>query len=64
MTDYPHPVPKLLVAAVAVLRLPGRRPLAVSQSPPKPVVGAGTIEVPSCSCATAPSGDARPCSPS
>jgi lipoprotein-anchoring transpeptidase ErfK/SrfK len=45
---------KLLVAAVAALALPTTTALAVSQSPPKPVVGAGTINVPMLAVRSAP----------
>ena len=46
MNSYRSLVLKLLVAAVAVLAFPTAA-LAVSQAPPKQVVGAGTIHVPS-----------------
>ena len=49
---------KLLIAAVAVLAFPTAA-LAVSQAPPKPVVGAGTINVPLLSVRSAPSGGAH-----
>ena len=47
MNSYPRTVLKLLVAAVAVLAFPtaGLSVSSVSQSPPQPVVGAGTIDV-------------------
>ena len=51
MNSYPRSVLKLLVAAIAVLAFPAAalsvgQSAAVSQSPPKAVVGAGTIIVP------------------
>ena len=49
---------KLLVVAVAALAFPTAA-LAVSQSPPKPVVGAGTINVPTLLVRSTPSGKAR-----
>jgi hypothetical protein len=47
----------LVVAAAAALVVPGAA-LAVAQSPPKPVVGAGTISVPQLLVRKAPSGRA------
>ena len=63
MSRYPQTVLKqtvlkLLVAAVAVLAFPTAA-LAVSQSPPKQVVGSGTINVPMLSVRSAPSGGAH-----
>jgi lipoprotein-anchoring transpeptidase ErfK/SrfK len=58
MNRYPHIVLKLLVAAVAALAFPTVA-LAVSQSPPKHVVGSGTINVAMLSVRSAPSGHAR-----
>jgi len=49
---------KLLVAGVVALAFPTAA-LAVSQSPPKPVVGAGTINVPALSVRNAPNARAR-----
>ena len=46
MNSYPALVLKLLVAAVAVLAFPTAALGASSQAPPKAVVGAGTINVP------------------
>jgi len=45
MTKYPANVLKLLAAAAVALALPTAA-MAVSQTAPKPVVGAGTINVP------------------
>jgi lipoprotein-anchoring transpeptidase ErfK/SrfK len=56
MTSCPAHVQKLLAAAATVLVFPGAA-LAVGQSPPKAVVGAGTINVPTLLVRTAP--DAR-----
>ncbi len=58
MNSYPSLVLKLLAAAVAVLAFPTAA-LAVSQSPPKPVVGAGTINVVSLLVRNAPDAKAR-----
>jgi lipoprotein-anchoring transpeptidase ErfK/SrfK len=58
MNGYPHTVLKLLVAAVVALAFPTAA-LAVSQSPPKPVIGSGTINVPTLLVRSAPSGRAR-----
>jgi lipoprotein-anchoring transpeptidase ErfK/SrfK len=58
MNRYPHIVLKLLVAVVAALTFPAAA-LAVSQSPPTPVVGAGTINVATLLVRSAPRGDAR-----
>ena len=53
-----HIMLKVTVAAVAALAFPTAA-LAVSQSPPKPVVGSGTINVPTLLVRNAPSGSAR-----
>ena len=58
MNRHPDTVLKLVVAAAAALAFPTAA-LAVSQSPPKPVVGSGTINVPTLSVRSAPSGGAR-----
>ena len=58
MNRYPHTVLKLVAAAIAALAFPTAA-LAVSQSPPKAVVGTGTINVPMLSVRSAPSGGAR-----
>ena len=58
MTRYPHTAFKLLIAAAAALAFPTAA-LAVSQSPPKQVVGSGTINVPMLSVRSAPNGGAR-----
>ena len=58
MNRYSLPVLKLLVAAVAALALPTAA-LAVSQAPPKDVVGAGTINVPTLAVRSAPRDSAR-----
>ncbi len=50
---------KLAVATAAALLVVPATALAVSQSPPKPVVGAGTINVPTLVVRSAPSGKAR-----
>jgi lipoprotein-anchoring transpeptidase ErfK/SrfK len=57
MSRSPHALLKLLVAVVAALAFPTVA-LAVSQSPPKSVVGSGTINVPTLSIRSAPSGRA------
>lgn len=57
MSRYPHTVLKL-VAAVGVALVFPTAALAVSQSPPKPVVGSGTINVPLLSVRNAPSATA------
>jgi lipoprotein-anchoring transpeptidase ErfK/SrfK len=49
---------KFLIAAVVALAFPTAA-LAISQSPPKPVVGAGTINVPMLSVRNAPNARAR-----
>ena len=51
-------VPRLLVVAVAALAFPAAA-LAVTQSPPKQVVGSGTINVPMLAVRSAPSSGAR-----
>ena len=61
MNGYPRTVLKLLVAAIAVLAFPaaalsGGQSTAVGQSPPKAVVGAGTINVPTLLVRKAPTG--------
>ena len=67
MNGYPRTVLKLLVAAIAVLAFPAAalsvgqsttvgQSAAVSQSPPKAVVGAGTINVPTLLVRKAPNG--------
>jgi lipoprotein-anchoring transpeptidase ErfK/SrfK len=53
MKRSPHICLKLLVTTAAVLAFPTVA-LAVSQSPPKPVVGSGTINVPTLSIRSAP----------
>lgn len=63
MNRYPQTVLdsaalKLLVVAAAALLFPTAA-FAVSQSPPKPVIGSGTINVPTLSVRSAPSGGAR-----
>lgn len=58
MPRYPHTAFKLLIAAAAALAFPTAA-LAVSQSPPKPVVGSGTINVPTLLVRSAPNGGAR-----
>ena len=62
MNRYPRSVVKLLAAAIAVLAFPAAalsldQAASVSQSPPKTVVGAGTISVPTLLVRKAP--DAR-----
>ena len=57
VNGYPAVVPKLLAAVVVALAFPGAA-LAVSQSPPKPVVGAGTINVPLLAVRSAPGAEA------
>jgi len=54
MSRSPHVLRKLLAAAVAALAFPTAA-LAVSQSPPKPVIGSGTIDVPTLLVRNAPS---------
>ena len=49
---------KILVGTVVALAFPTSA-LAVSQSPPRPVVGSGTINVPTLAVRSAPSGGAR-----
>ena len=58
MNRYPDTMLKLLAAAVAALAFPTAA-LAVSQSPPHPVFGSGTINVPMLSVRSAPSSKAR-----
>jgi lipoprotein-anchoring transpeptidase ErfK/SrfK len=60
VNGYPRTVLKLLAAAIAALALPAAalsvgQSAAVSQSPPKAVVGAGTINVPTLLVRKAPS---------
>jgi lipoprotein-anchoring transpeptidase ErfK/SrfK len=57
MSRSPDAILKVLAAAVAALALPTAA-LAVSQSPPKPVIGSGTIDVPTLLVRSAPSGGA------
>ena len=57
MNRYAHTVLKLLAVVAAALAFPTAA-LAVSQSPPKQVIGSGTINVPMLSvrsCAERPS---------
>jgi lipoprotein-anchoring transpeptidase ErfK/SrfK len=54
MTRYPFTMLKLFAAVVAVLAFPTTALAVVSQSPPKPVVGAGTIDVASLAVRNAP----------
>jgi lipoprotein-anchoring transpeptidase ErfK/SrfK len=61
VNPYPRTALKLLVAAIAVLAFPAAalsvgQSTTVSQSPPKAVVGAGTINVPMLLVRKAPSG--------
>src|SRR4051812_11885529 len=61
MTRTPRRLLQLLVAAIAVLAFPAAalsigQSAAVSQSPPKAVVGAGTINVPTLLVRKAPNG--------
>ena len=61
MNGYPRTVLKLLVAAIAVLAFPAAalsvgQSTAAGQSPPKAVVGAGTINVPTLLVRKAPNG--------
>ena len=61
MNRYPLTVSKLLVAAIAVLAFPAAafsdsQAATVSQAPPKAVVGAGTIVVPTLLVRKAPNG--------
>lgn len=63
MNRWSHPMlrpfaRKLLIAAIAALVVPATS-LAVSQSPPKSVIGAGTINVPTLAVRSAPNGGAR-----
>jgi hypothetical protein len=63
MDRYPRPVFKLLVAAIAVLAFPAAalsvgQSASVSPSPPKAVVGAGTIVVPTLLVRNAPNAHA------
>jgi lipoprotein-anchoring transpeptidase ErfK/SrfK len=58
MDRYPLTMLKLLAAACVALAFPTAA-LAVSQSPPKPVVGAGTINVQTLLVRSAPSANAR-----
>jgi lipoprotein-anchoring transpeptidase ErfK/SrfK len=57
MTNITLRLGKLVAATAVVLAFPTTA-LAVSQSPPKPVVGAGTIEIPQLLVRSAPSGKA------
>ena len=62
MTPYPLTALKLLVAAIAVLAFPAAalsvgQSTAVSQSPPKAVVGSGSINVPMLLVRKAPNGN-------
>jgi lipoprotein-anchoring transpeptidase ErfK/SrfK len=58
MNRYPHLVLKALAVVAAALAFPTAA-LAVSQSPPKQVVGSGTINVPMLSVRNAPSARAH-----
>ncbi len=58
MNRYPHTVLKLLAVVAAALTFPTAA-LAVSQSPPKQLIGSGTINVPMLSVRSAPSDGAR-----
>lgn len=58
MNHYAHTLRRLLAIALVALTFPAAG-LAVSQSPPRSVIGSGTINVPMLTVRSAPTGQAR-----